>query len=55
MTQTKKLVCGTRRALDKEIEAHKAKDWTVVRTDKVSRGKATRLFSYLAYLKRESK
>ncbi len=53
MTRTKKLVCGTRRALDKGIEAHRAKGWTVERTDKVSRGKATKLFSYLAYLKRE--
>ena len=55
MIQTKKLVCGTRRALDKEIEAHKAKGWTVERTDKVPRGKATKLFTYLAYLKRESR
>lgn len=53
MTRTKKLVCGTQRALDKEIEAQKTKGWTVERTDKVPRGKATKLITYLAYLKRE--
>ena len=52
MTQTKKLVCGTQRALDKEIEAHKAKGWTVERTEKVPRGLKSNKFTYLTYLKR---
>lgn len=53
MTQTKKLVCGTQCALDKGIEAHKAKGWTVERTDKVPRGLKSSKFTYIAYLKRE--
>lgn len=55
MIQTKKLVCGTQRALDKEIESHKAKGWAVERTNTVPRGTSSRLFTYLAYLKREKK
>ncbi len=54
MTDRKKLVYGTQRALDKEIEAYKAKGWTVERTEKVPRGRLSKLFTYLAYLKRES-
>ena len=53
MTQTKKLVCGTQKALDKEIHAHNTKGWTVERTDTVPRGRLSKLFTYLAYLKRQ--
>lgn len=52
MTRTKKLVCGTQRALDKEIETHKVRGWTVERMATIQRGKATKLFTYIAYLKR---
>lgn len=53
MTQAKKLVCGTQRALDKEIEVHKTKGWTMEKTENVRRGKATKLFTYISYLKRQ--
>lgn len=49
MTQTKKLVCGTQRALDREIEAHKLKGWEVERTEIASRGCSTKLSTYIAY------
>lgn len=52
MPQTKKLVCGTQKALDKEIEAHKAKGWTLERTRTIPRGLKSDKLTYLAYLQR---
>lgn len=50
--ETKKLVCGTRRSLLKEIEARKAKGWRVARTEMVPRGLCTKLFTHIAYIER---
>ncbi len=54
MIQTKKLVCGTRRALDKEIEAHKSKGWTVERIEAPPRGKLTSALTYVVFLTRNT-
>lgn len=51
MTQTKKLVHGTQRGLDKQIELHNAKGWVLQSTETVPRGNTGRL-TYIAYLKR---
>lgn len=49
----KKIVRGTQRALDIDVAKHRASGWEVEREEKVPRGTASRLFSYVAYLKRE--
>lgn len=38
MTRTTKIVCGTRKAYDKEIEKRKAKGWQVVSEEVKPRG-----------------
>jgi len=55
MTQIKKIVHGTQRALDLDIVRHNAKGWEVVKTEKVPRGAATPKMTYTACLKREKK
>jgi len=49
----KKSAHTTQWALDKAIERYIADGWTVERTAKVPRDAASRLFIYIAYLKRE--
>lgn len=48
----KKIVHGTQRALDKDIVRHMARGWEVERYGKVARGAMSRLFTYVAYLRR---
>lgn len=47
---TKKIVCGTQRALDKEVEAHKAKGWEL--TTIVLHPRPKNKFIYIANLKK---
>ena len=53
MTQTTKIVCGTQRAYDKEIEKRKAAGWRIVSEEVKPRGMASRLMVYTANLIRE--
>ena len=53
MTQTVKIVCGTQRAYDKEIEHRKARGWQIVSSEVKPRGMATKLMVYTANLIRE--
>lgn len=52
MTQTKKLVFGTQRGLDKAVELHKAKGWVIVGTETIPRGSTGRNI-YIAHLNRD--
>lgn len=51
MTQTKKLVCGTKLALDTAIATHKAKGWTLdLEATAMRRGLYSPKLTYVAYL-----
>ena len=54
MTQTKKLVYGGKRGLDKAVENHKAKGWEVDRTNTIPRGNTGKMI-YIAELKRDKR
>lgn len=51
--QTKKLVEGTQKMLDRKIAEHESKGWTLERTEKKRRGEWNKRFVYIAYLKRQ--
>ncbi len=48
----KKILHGTQRALDKDLERLKEQGWEVERSEKVPRGTVSRKFTYIAYLRR---
>lgn len=53
MTQTKKIVLGTQRAVNKAVEDCQAKGWGVERKERIPRG-CTNKFNYILYLKKAS-